>query len=117
AEVDRMLFNRFCCGSVMGLDLRINDQLFDEDIITVELEEYLSRCSEKNIHKTFYGIFPDLWDSWTYFERLPFKQERIRTPEMLSIDKKTLEEKKIKLAVETNLDKIAKVLCENQKLK
>lgn len=117
AEVDRMFLNRFCCGAVMGFDLRINDQLFDEEILSVELEEYMSRCSEKGIHKLYYGVFPDLWESWSHFDRLPFKTERIRTADMLALDKKTLHDKQIKLSVETNLDKIAKILCDNPKLK
>ena len=103
SDEDVLNFCRFPCGAFIVIDLEKNDQLFDEDLVCLELEEYMQRCANEKIIQ-FNGFFLDISNSSSYFDVSNSDRNRIKTKEAVDLDKKGLTEKKAELKLEANAD-------------
>lgn len=96
--------NRHCCSAVFGIDLERNKLMFNEELLVMEHEEYLQRCTDAGVIP-FNGFYIDLPESWKYFERLPVKTERVKTVELAKMDRKMMDDAKVVLHLESSADK------------
>lgn len=114
SEEEELHFCRFPCGAFMVIDLVNNQELFDEDLVCLELEEYCQRCANEKI-VPFNGFFLDLPDSETLFRVTDRTKNRIKTKEAVDLDKKSLGEKKLELKLASNADELINWIVEKLK--
>jgi hypothetical protein len=106
-----LFINRYICSSIVGIDLNNNKELFNENLLTLEHEEYFSKCAKNKIIE-FEGFFFDIEQSWIYFDRIDCAKERIQTVELAKQDNAYLKEDGFKITYETNADKLLNYLAE-----
>ncbi len=110
-ESEFVYFSRFYDSGVLGFDLNKNDLLFNEELIVLDMDEYLYRCKEKEIIP-FSGFYFDIAESWKYFEKIKCEKQRIIVKEALLQDQSKMKNAGIKIKLEGNVDKLAKYLRE-----
>ncbi|MBW3020705.1 hypothetical protein KY334_05390, partial [Candidatus Woesearchaeota archaeon] len=111
-------FVRMPVDSMIGIDLTINGQKFDENFNALEFNEYLKRCKEFKL-VPFNGFYFDVLDSWKYFGYTNGKDSKpkILDKMLIEADKKYVEQNKEKLTLvmENDANKILNYLIEKGK--
>lgn len=104
-------FSRFPSSTLLILDLKKVEELFNENLLLYENEEFFQRCSQKG-HHPFNGFYFDLPKSWQYFESTNEETMRVKNTALLNEDNKRMKEAKINIQYELDATKLLKFLQE-----
>ena len=92
------IFTRWPCDSVIGIDLRLNQQKFDETFNYLEFNEYLRRCKDLKIIP-FSGFYFDVNNCWDYFDVCKNSQPKITDKSKVENDRKYVSDNKEKMTL------------------
>jgi len=103
---------RQICRAFIGINLKLNNHKFNENLKVFELDEYCKRMVDNKLTLGL-GLYPDVYQSWKYFED-GVKSGNTMTilKEDIEADKKYLSDNKIEFNIETNVDALLKRLIE-----
>jgi hypothetical protein len=93
---DIIYINRIITKGFIGIDIRNNSELFDENLKIYDTEEYVYRLISQKIMPFEYGFFIDVFESWKFFKQN--KKEFImpeNVKEHINNDKQVLKSKNV----------------------
>lgn len=109
------IFNRLPSSSLFVIDLNKNKLKFDEDLIILEFDAYIANCFKEKLIP-FNGFYFDVENSYNYITTISHEPLRVKTQEIVNIDKNILNSKGVVLQLDSNADPVVRYLKEKHKL-